>query len=90
MVKKLVPHVYVLRSFPDAVAYVSVHSSLVIGVLLRISGLKECGLGTQSLDLDWTLPKVGIGLEQHICSIPHRLIIRACLPCPETKNTNTH
>ena len=59
-------------------------------MLLRIVGLKECGLGTHSLGLDWPLTEVGTVLEQKICSSPHHLIIRACLPGPETENTHTH
>ena len=80
----------VLCSLPVVVAYVSVHLSLVIGILLCNIGLKECGLGTQRLGLDWSLSKVGTGVEQQICSCPHRLIIRASLPGPETENTHTH
>ena len=80
----------VLRSLPVVVAYVSVHSSLVIGMLLRLVGIKECGLGTWSLGLDRPLSEVGTGLDQQICSSPHHLIIRACLPGPETENTHTH
>ena len=44
-----------------------------------LSGLKECGLGTQSLGLDCPLSEVGTSLEQYICYSPHRLIIQACL-----------
>ena len=62
----------VLRSLPVVIAYVSVHSYLVIGMLLRIVGLKECELGTQSLGLYWPLSEVGTGFEQQIYSIPHR------------------
>ena len=80
----------VLHSLTVFVAYVYVHSYLVIGMLLCLVGLKECGLGTQSLGLDWPLSEVGTRLEQHMCSIPHRLIIRACLPGLETENTHTH
>ena len=80
----------VLRSLPVGVSYVSVHSSLVIGVLFRIFGLKEFGLGTQSLGLEWPLSEVGTRLEQQICSGPHRLIIWACLPGLETKNKQQH
>ena len=64
----------------------SFHSFLIIGMLLRLVGLKECGLGTHSLGLDWPLSEVGTGLEQQICSSPHHLIIWACLPGPETEN----
>ena len=76
----------VLRSLPVVHAYVSVHSSLVIGMLIRPVRLKECGLGTQSLGLYWPLSEVGTRLEQQICSSPHCLIIRACLPGPETEH----
>ena len=79
----------VLRSLPVFVAYVFVHFPLVIGMLLRLAGLKECRLGTQCLGLDWPLSEVGTGLDQQICSIPHRLIIWACLPGPETENTSS-
>ena len=48
-----------------------------------IVGLK-CGLGTQSLGLDWPLSEVVTGLYQQICSIPHRLIC-ACLPGTDNK-----
>ena len=82
--------VYVLRSLPVVVAYVSVHLSLVIDMLLRLAGLKECELETQSLGLDWPLSEVGTGWEQHIFYSPHRLIFWACLPGPETENTHTH
>ena len=34
------------------------HLSLVIGMLLRLVGLKECGLVTRSLGLDWPLSEV--------------------------------
>ena len=37
----------VLTLLPVVVAYIFVHSSLVIGMLLFIVELKECGLGTQ-------------------------------------------
>ena len=60
------PPVSVLRSVPVVVAYVSVNSSLVIGTLFLIIGIKEFGLGTQSLGLDWSLSEVGTGLEQQI------------------------
>ena len=78
-----------LHLLPIVVAYVSDHLSLVIGMLLLIVGLKECGLGTQSLGMDWPLSEVGTGLEQQICSSPHRLIIWACLPGTDTENTHT-
>ena len=55
-------------------------------MLLRIVGLKEYGLGTQSLGLDWPLSEVGTGLEQQTCSSPHRFVIWACLPGLETEN----
>ena len=55
-------------------------------VLLRLVGLKEYWLGTQSLGLDWALSEVGTGLEQQTCLSPHHLIIRACLLGLETKN----
>ena len=80
----------VLRSVPVVVAYVSVNLSLVVGMLFLIIGIKEFGLGTQSLGLDWSLSEIGTGLEQQIFSSPHRLIIRTCLPGPETKYTHTH
>ena len=57
----------VLRSLPVVVSYVSVHLSLFIGMLLRLVGLEECGLSTQSLGLDRTLSEVGTWLEQQIC-----------------------
>ena len=56
------PPVSVLCLLPVVVAYVLVHSPLAIGMLLRLVGLKECGLGTQSLGLDWPLSEVGTGL----------------------------
>ena len=69
----------------------SFHLSLIIGMLPRFVGLKECGLGTQSLGLGWPLSEVGTGLDQkRTCSIPHHLIIWACLPGPETENTTLH
>ena len=74
IVKKCVPPMSVLRPLPLVVAYVSVHSSLVIGMLLSLVRLKECGLGTQILGLDRPLSEVGTGVEQHIYSSPHRLI----------------
>ena len=40
IVKKLVPLVSDLCSLHVVVAYVSVHSSLIIGMLLRLVGLK--------------------------------------------------
>ena len=89
LVQKYFP-LSVLCSLPVVVAYVSVHLSLVIGMLLRLVGPKECRFGTHSLGLDWPLSEVGTGLEQQICSIPHRLIIWACHPDPETENTHTH
>ena len=55
LVNKLAPLVSVLRLLPVVVAYVSVHLSLVIGMLLRLIGIKERGLGTQSLGLDLPL-----------------------------------
>ena len=90
LVKILVPPVSVLLSLPVVIAYASIHLFHVIGMLLRLVGLKERMLGTQSLGLDWPLSKVGTGLEQNFCSSPHRLIIRACLPGPETENTHTY
>ena len=61
-------------------------------MLLRLVGLKEFGLGTQSLGMGWPLSEVGTGWEQKMtCSSPHHLIIRACLPGPETGHyTHTH
>ena len=81
---------YVLCLLPVVVSYVSVHLSLVVGMLLRLVGIKECRLGTQSLGLDWALSEVGNGLEQNTSSSPHHLLIRACLPDPETENTTLH
>ena len=49
-------------------------------------GLKNAGWATKCLGLDWPLSEVGTGLEQQICSSPHRIIIRACLPGPETEH----
>ena len=67
------------------------HSSLLIGILLRLVGLKECGLGTQSLGLCWPLSEVGTGLEQkRTCYIPHHLTIWACITGPETDNTTQY
>ena len=80
---------YVLCRLPVVVSYLSVHFSLVVGMLLRLVGIKECRLGTQSLGLDWLLSEVGTELDQQICSSPHRLIIWVCLPVPETVNTHT-
>ena len=55
-------------------------------MLLCLVGIKDYGLCTQSLGLDWPLSEVGTGLEQQICLIPHRLIIWAYLPSLVTKN----
>ena len=74
---------------PVVIDYVSVHSSLVIEMhVIFLVGLKEYGLGIQSLVLYWPLSKVGTGLEQQTCSSPHRLIIWACLTAwrPRTNN----
>ena len=38
---------YVRCSLPVVGAYVFIHLSLVIGILLRLVGIKECGVGTQ-------------------------------------------
>ena len=75
-VKKLVPPVSVLWLLPVVVAYVFVHFSLVIGELLRLIGLKECGLVTQSLELGWPLSEFGTRVRAredlfHISS-PHK------------------
>ena len=42
--------------------------------------------------MGWPLSEVGTGWEQKMtCSSPHHLIIRACLPGPETGHyTHTH
>ena len=57
--------------------FYSYYSSLVIVMLLRLIGLKECRLGTQSLGLGWTLSKVGtrVGSEDDLLhpSPPHKL-----------------
>ena len=84
----LVPRDSVFRSLPVVVVYVSVHFSLGPCMLLLLVGIKDFGLGTQSIWLDWPLSEVGTRLEQHICSIPHRLRIRSCLPGMETKKTH--
>ena len=46
-------------------------------MLLRLVGLKECGLGTQSLGLGWTLSEVGtrVVTEEDLFhpSPPHKL-----------------
>ena len=52
------------------------HSYLVIGMLLRLIGLKECGLVTQSLELGWPLSEFGTRVRAredlfHISS-PHK------------------
>ena len=45
-------------------------------MLLRLVGLKECGLGTQSLGLGWPLSEVGtrVGAEEDLfqSSPPHK------------------
>ena len=56
-------------------------------MLFRFVRLKECGLGTQSLGLDWPLSEVGTRLEQkRTCYIPHHLIIWACHLGPDTEH----
>ena len=59
-------------------------------MLLRFVRFQECGLGNQSLGLGWPLSEVGTGLEQQICSSPHRLISLACLPGTDTENKQQH
>ena len=46
----------------------SYHLYLVLGMLLRLVGLKECGLGTQSLGMGWPLSEVGtqVGLGEDL------------------------
>ena len=54
----------------------SYHSSIVVGMLIRLILFKECWLGTQSLGLGWTLSKVGtrVGSEEDLLqsSPPHK------------------
>ena len=60
-------------------------------MIIHLVGLKECGLGTQSLGLGWPLSKFGTGLDQkRNCSSPHHLIVQACLSGSETENTTLH
>ena len=63
-----------VRLVPVVIAYVSVHSSLVVenSGLLRLVGLKEYGLGTQSLGLDWPLSEVGTP-SPHNSGMPYGL-----------------
>ena len=69
----------------------SFHSSLVIGMLLCLVGLKECRLVNQRLGMSWPLSDVGSGLEQkRALSSPHQLIFQAHHPDPETENTTLH
>ena len=85
--RSLVPHVRQLRvpimlinwsppcrSFACCLLYLY-NSSLVIGILLRLVGIKECGLHTQSLGLGWPLAEVGtwVGSEEGLFhhSPPH-------------------
>ena len=53
----------------------SYHSSLVIGMLLRLVGLKECGLGTCIIGLGSPMSKIGtcIGALLFQSSPPHKL-----------------
>ena len=69
--------------------YLFIHPLSLACLLLRLVRLKECGLVTQSLGLDWPLSEGGTGLEKQICSIPTRLVIQACLPGLETENTSS-
>ena len=86
--RSLIPHARQLRfpillincylpclSFAHCVLY-SYHFSLVIGMMLRLVGLKECGLGTHILVLGWPLSEVvtRFGAEEDLfqSSPPHK------------------
>ena len=65
----------------------SYHSSLAIGTLLHLVGLKECGLGTQSLGMGWTMSDVGtrVGAEVYLFQsspLPPVETIKAVYPAP--------
>ena len=83
------PPVSVLCSFRSLLSfpmYLFIPLLSLACMLLCLVGLKEYGLETQSIGLDWPLSEIGTRLEQQTCSIPHCLIIRACLPVLETEN----
>ena len=91
---KLVPPVSVLRSFRSLLSlpmYSFIHPLSLKCMLLRLVGIKEYGLGTQILGLNWPLSEVGTELEQQTCLSPHCLIIRSCLTAwrPRTNNNKT-
>ena len=82
MYVKLVPPVSVLCSFRSLLPlpmYLFICPLSLKYMLLRLVRLKEYGLGTHSVGIDWPLSEVETGLEQQTCSSPHRLIIWACL-----------
>ena len=69
----------------------SYHSSLVIGILLSLVVLKECGLSTRSLGMGWPLSKVGtpVGVEEDLfqSSPTHK---SGTPSWSETENTTLH
>ena len=60
-------------------------------MLFRFVGLKECGLGTQSLGLAWPLSEVGTQVVALLFQFsPPQKDIWVCHPGPETENTTKY
>ena len=62
----------VCLSFDFCLSY-SYHSSLVIGMLLRLFGIKECAPGTRSIGPVWPLSEVGTWVRSLLLKLlpPH-------------------